>query len=277
MSKYGVIGNPVAHSWSPFIHQQFSLQTKITLTYQALKIDCPNEEAFEKALVSLFEEGYKGLNITLPYKIWAFNVVGRRNGLSERAKSAQAVNCISFIDENQWVGDNTDGIGLIRDLKQNLRWGLVGKAILLLGAGGAATGVLSALLQEKPARLDIWNRGLVKAKALAEAFSTAFFTISALEQVGSTNYDLIINATSASLTQNLPRVIHNLNAENSYCYDMVYGSTVTTFLTWSISQGAKAVSDGLGMLVEQAAESFYQWHQVMPETKEIIKQLRNRL
>lgn len=280
MFKYAVVGNPVEHSWSPFIHQQFSLQTKINLSYEALKIDCISEQAFDEAIKSLFESGYQGLNVTLPYKIWAFKLIQEKKGLSERAKNAHAVNCIWLNSLNQWVGDNTDGIGLLRDLKQNLGWTLENRNLLLLGAGGAASGVLAALLSEKPARLDILNRDLSKAAALAEKFSTASFKINALDQADNTVYDVIINATSASLGQSLPATLQNLSAKNACCYDMVYGSEPTAFLIWAASQGAQALSDGLGMLVEQAAESFYQWHQVIPETKKIIdvcRQLRNTI
>jgi shikimate dehydrogenase len=277
MLKYAVVGNPIHHSWSPFIHQQFSKQTNIPLSYEALRLDATDCSVFKESLKTLAQSGYLGINITLPYKTWAFEIMQTSHGLSERAKSAGAVNCITFTNQHQWLADNTDGIGFMRDLKNNLGWNLSGCNILLLGAGGAARGILPTILEEKPARLDILNRDLYKAKELAKKFNNVSCEINGLERVDKTFYDCIINATSASLAQQLPSTLSQISAKNARCYDMVYASQPTIFLQWAISKNAQATSDGLGMLVEQAAESFYQWHKKMPATKIVIEQLRNQL
>ena len=275
MLHYAVIGNPINHTYSPLIHQKFSEQTHIPLSYTSLKLEAPNRPIFKEALETLAQRGYKGINITLPYKIWAFEIMKISSGLSERAKKVGAVNCVTFINQDEWLADNTDGIGFLRDFKDNLGWKLASCNVLLLGAGGAARGVLPVILDEKPARLDILNRDLSKAKQLAENFKGTSCEINALDRAHKIAYDCIINATSASLKQQLPSTLSHISAENACCYDMVYASQPTTFLRWALSQNAKAISDGFGMLVEQAAESFYQWHQKMPVTQTIITQLRN--
>lgn len=276
MLRYAVIGNPITQSWSPFIHQQFSKQTDIALSYEAVQVEAANKSAFQTILQQLSKK-YAGINITLPYKRWAFEVLKTHHRLSDRAKDAGTVNCITFANANVWLGDNTDGIGLVRDISQNLGWHLQGCKILMLGAGGAAQAVLPAMIETNPICIDVLNRDLSKAKAMIEPFKGAHCEMHCLDSCGKISYDCIINATSASLWKELPSTIDTLHAENTYCYDMVYSASPTVFLQWAISQHAKATSDGLGMLVEQAAESFYQWHAVMPDTKIVIEQLRNQL
>lgn len=277
MLKFAIIGNPIHHSWSPFIHQQFASQMQIRLTYEALNLICENKAIFAKHLESLALEGYCGLNVTLPYKIWAFELIQEKKAqLSDRAKYARAVNSITF--GTPWMGDNTDGIGLLRDLKTNLRWPIQGLNILLLGAGGAARGALSALISERPNCIHILNRDLSKAELLSQSFTPSLCEIRGFSEVDrKIPYHLMINATSASLWQALPSTISGLNAKGSYCYDMVYARLPTVFLDWATTQGARAISDGLGMLVEQAAESFSQWHHRMPKTSIVIQHLRQQL
>lgn len=277
MKKYAVIGNPIQHSWSPFIHQQFAKQTKIDLTYEALKLDCPSQSDFQDALQQLLEQGYQGLNITLPYKIWAFEVIQKKHGLSNYAEKAGAVNTLTFINSSKWLGNNTDGIGLVRDVKHRLGWSLNKSNVLILGAGGAVSGVMPALIDEKPACIHLLNRDRTKADDLAKRFSTEDCNIRRIDQSEKIPYHLIINGTSSSLWEQLPSTIQQVDPQNAHCYDMVYASSHTPFLHWALANQAKAVSDGLGMLVEQAAESFYQWHHQMPETHIVIEQLRQRL
>jgi shikimate dehydrogenase len=277
MKKYAIVGNPISHSQSPFIHQQFARQTHIDLSYEALKLDCATKTDFKQALQTLFTQGYLGLNITLPYKIWAFEISQEKNGLSTRAEESGAVNTLTFTNQDTWSGDNTDGVGLVSDLKNNLDWPIKAMNILILGAGGAARGTIAALLHAEPDCIHILNRDPSKAENLAKIFSNVHCEIKNINSRSTRTYQLIINATSSSLWQQLPSTIQQVDAKNACCYDMVYAPLPTVFLDWAIANQANATSDGLGMLVEQAAHSFYQWHQRMPETHPVIQQLRQNL
>ncbi len=267
---YAVMGNPIAHSKSPRIHSLFAEQTGEAVHYEAIQVD---PGGFSQAVGNFEANGGKGLNITVPFKQEAWELVSER---SDRAQRAGAVNTIKFSD-GKIFGDNTDGIGLVNDLTNN-NITIKGNRILLMGAGGAARGVLELLLVQQPAQLVIVNRTAEKAKDLAEEFSD----LGQVEGCGygaleGKQFDLVINATAASLKGELPPLPDKLLADNACCYDMMYGAKPTLFMQWASQHGAAKVLDGLGMLVEQAAESFYIWRGVRPETKPVIEQLRREM
>jgi len=267
---YAVMGNPIAHSKSPRIHRLFAEQTGEPVHYQAIQVD---PGGFSQAVGNFDANGGKGLNITVPFKQEAWELVTER---SERAERAGAVNTIKFVD-GKIFGDNTDGVGLVNDLL-NHQIAIKDKRVLLMGAGGAARGVLAPLLAQQPAQLVIVNRTAERAEDLAEQFSD----LGKLEGCGyddieGRQFDLVINATAASLQGELPPLPDSLLAAKACCYDMMYGAEPTTFMQWATQHGAGKVMDGLGMLVEQAAESFYIWRGVRPETKPVIAQLRKEM
>jgi shikimate dehydrogenase len=271
---YAVMGNPIAHSKSPFIHSAFAKQTHQNLQYDAMLVDTQEGE-FAKAVQTFQASGGKGLNITVPFKQAAWAFVHQR---SERAEQAGAVNTLWFDEQGQSIGDNTDGIGLVRDLTQNHGCQIAGSHLLLLGAGGAVRGVLAPLLEEKPAQCVIVNRTISKAEMLADAFARyGNITTSSYAALQGQTFDLIINGTSTSLQGQLPPLPANLVAQNGWCYDMMYASTATLFMQWAQQQGATYILDGLGMLVEQAAESFYRWRGIKPNTVSVIQQVREHL
>jgi shikimate 5-dehydrogenase len=276
MKKYAVIGNPVTHSLSPWIHQQFAQQSHLSIDYQAITLACQTPSALHAELVALCQKGYQGLNVTLPYKTWVFDLMKAQYALTERALSAGAVNTIAFASPTHWLGDNTDGVGLVTDL-QRLGWQVAGQRILILGAGGAASGVLGALLSQAPQQIAILNRDRDKATQLAARFTAATCKIDCIDQPHSLGYDLIINATASSLSQQLPATITHLTPQNAHCYDMVYAPLPTVFLAWALANRAVAISDGLGMLVAQAAESFYLWHGIRPFTVPTLEQLQTKI
>lgn len=257
--RYAVIGHPVAHSRSPEIHETFAMQTGQELTYE--RIDCAPEE-LAATVDRFFSSGGKGLNVTLPHKQAAFLLADR---ISMRARVAGAANLLKREDDGHITGDNTDGTGLVRDLVQNLGIGLAGSRILLLGAGGAARGILAPLLGQRPAALVIANRTHEKALALAESFG-GLGKVSAC-RLGKlpADFDLVINATSAGLDDAAPD-IDAATVRSAHCYDLFYANTDTPFMSWARSNGASSVHDGWGMLVEQAAESFYIWRGIWPDT-----------
>lgn len=267
MDRYAVFGNPVSHSLSPRIHALFAAQTGRTLSYEARLVPV---DRFAEALGSFVAEGGSGANVTLPFKLEARALATR---LSDRAILADAVNCLDFRD-NGIAGDNTDGAGLVRDLVQNCGRRVAGASVLMLGAGGAARGAIAPLLALGPRELVIANRGPARAVELAAKFA-AFGPISAagLFEVASRSFDLVINSTSAGLHGTLPPVTAANFAPGALAYDMVYGKAAGDFLAFARHSGAQA-SDGLGMLVEQAAESFLVWHGVRPETRAVIDRLR---
>ncbi|MGB5397632.1 MAG: shikimate dehydrogenase [Gammaproteobacteria bacterium] len=272
--QYAVFGNPIAHSKSPLIHALFAKQTGQNLEYRAQLVSL---DGFEKAVREFARHNGRGLNITVPFKLSAFQLATR---LSERAQQAGAVNTLVIHAVDDYYGDNTDGVGLARDLVRNYKLILSGKTILLIGAGGAVRGVLGALLGNKPKSLTIVNRTVEKALALAGAFSE-LGTISGcgFDVLKHQHFDVIINATSASLKGELPPLPDTLLHTDSFCYDMMYGKHPTVFMQWAKQNGVKEnnIADGLGMLVEQAAESFKLWRGVEPETRPVIDTVRGML
>jgi len=267
--SYAVMGNPISHSKSPLIHAAFAKQTKQRLEYSAIQVDAGG---FAQAVGNFRANGGKGLNITVPFKQEAWEFVDQR---SERAIQAGAVNTISFNDDGDCIGDNTDGIGLVRDLMENHAVELASKRILILGAGGAVRGVLGPMLAQKPSAIIIANRTEEKAIALAEEFNRGDqLRGCGFQTIDDQPFDLIINGTAASLHGDLPPIPASAISNTTCCYDMMYGKEPTVFLRWASEQGAAKVIDGLGMLVEQAAESFYIWRGVRPQTATVIAQLR---
>lgn len=270
--RYAVMGNPIAHSKSPQIHQQFAKQTNEDLNYEKIKVETKN---FATDVANFQMDNGKGLNITVPLKEEAFKLATE---LTERARRAGAVNTLILKSSKQYIGDNTDGIGLVRDLTENHKTTLRGKDILILGAGGAVRGILEPFIQQKPSRIVIANRTLKRAQDLATDFSDiASIEVFEYEQLAGQQFDIIINGTSASLSGNLPPLVNNLLKNNSTTYDMMYGKQDTPFMTWSKENNATHVFDGLGMLIEQAAESFYCWRKVRPNTQAVINSLRESL
>ncbi len=267
--KYAVFGNPIKHSKSPFIHAAFADQCEQHMRYRAVKVE-PGD--FEQAVTRFFEGGGSGLNITLPFKQDAFQLAQQ---CSSRASRAGAVNTFHKQEDGTLFGDNTDGVGLVRDMVANLGWTLQDQRILILGAGGAVRGVLEPLLRERPRSLTIVNRTAQKATDLAAEFAELGpVEGGGYELLTGREFDRLINATSAGLQGEMPDLPGGLLTERSCCYDMVYGAEPTVFMRWAAQHTAWAVADGLGMLVEQAAQSFYIWRKVRPETQSVISHLR---
>ena len=264
-----MLGNPVAHSLSPQIHAAFAAQTGQSMSYDRLLAPLAG---FASVLRSLIDGGARGANITVPFKVEAHALA---TTLTERAQAAGAVNTLRF-DGAEIYGDNTDGVGLVRDIVDNGGLDLQGKRILLLGAGGAARGVLLPLLNLQPAQLVIANRNAAKALDLAAQFSSQ----GSIEAIGLAalggRFDLIINATAASLANAMPAVSAQLFGAHTLAYDLMYGAQPTVFLRFATQQGA-ATRDGLGMLVEQAAEAFFVWRGVRPATASVLAGLRATL
>ncbi|MCZ6565305.1 MAG: shikimate dehydrogenase [Gammaproteobacteria bacterium] len=260
-AKYAVIGNPIAHSKSPEIHQLFADQTGENISYEKILGEKYN---FPYSANKFFDADGQGLNVTLPFKLEAFNFVDQ---LTDFAKHAGAVNTIIRQDNGDYLGTNTDGIGLLRDLKKTLRLQLRDKKILIIGAGGATQGIVEPLLNEKPAGLTIANRTLHKAETIAKHFKKMGDIQScSLNQIPEQAYDLILHATSAALQNHeleLPAVIIGTQ---TCCYDLLYSDTATPFMQWAKKHGATQIVDGFGMLLEQAAESFYLWRGKRPDT-----------
>ncbi len=269
--RYAVIGNPVAHSRSPTIHQLFAAQCGQDLDYSTLLAPL---DGFAATVQRFAASGGRGLNVTLPFKQEAFRLA---TDVSARAHAAGAVNTLKF-DDGQILADNTDGAGLVRDLTANLGCTIAGKRILLLGAGGAARGVINPLCGEGPAHLQIANRTVDKARHLAAEFSAAEFTIAGcgFADLAGSSFDLIINATSASMSDASLDLPAKLFAPGAVAYDMVYGRA-SPFMRQAQAAGATVVVDGLGMLVEQAAESFLLWRGVRPDTAPVLHRLRQEL
>ncbi|ART80770.1 shikimate dehydrogenase [Oceanisphaera avium] len=270
MDRYAVIGHPIKHSQSPFIHQQFAEQTQQQLDYQRLLAPL---DGFADSLSHFASQGGVGCNITVPFKTQALEIADE---LTPRAKLAGAVNTLHLLADGRWLGDNTDGAGLVMDLKR-LGVKLTGANILLLGAGGAARGALAPLLAEQPAHIVIANRTPERAEELAEHFA-AFGNISSAPLTELTQpFDIIINSTSASLQGESLALTNDVLQENTCVYDMMYDATDTPFLVWAKEQGLTRRFDGLGMLVGQAAESFYLWRDVRPDVLPVLDALRKQL
>ena len=266
--RYAVFGNPIAHSLSPRIHAAFAAQTKQDLTYDAWLAPL---DGFASAVRRFAAEGGRGANVTVPFKEEAFRLCDL---LTPRARDAGAVNTLS-LEEGVIQGDNTDGVGLVHDLEHNLGWSLEGRRILLIGAGGAARGVLPPLLGQRPARLVLVNRTPGKAEALVDEFVRDAASPLAVIEIShlSESFDIIINATSASLAKEPLPLSDKVFAPDSLAYDIMYGSH-TPFLEQAKLAGASVLSDGLGMLVEQAAEAFYVWRGLRPITHPVLEMLR---
>ena len=263
--RYAVFGHPISHSKSPRIHALFAEQTGQDIEYGAQDVPAEN---FRMAIDAFFSGGGKGLNCTVPLKELAWQIADQK---SERAERAKAVNTLAIKEDGQLYGDNTDGAGLLRDLIINLGLGLTGSRILLLGAGGASRGIIQPLLAEHPDRLVIANRTPDKAERLATEFADlAKIETRGFDRLRGECFDLILNATAASLTNELPPLPDGLLIANGFCYDLAYGSQPTAFVRWGKMQGAALSVDGLGMLVEQAAEAFYLWRGVRPQTIPVI-------
>jgi shikimate dehydrogenase len=266
--QYGVVGHPVAHSWSPFIHGMFAKATAQNLVYRLFDIAPEN---FRRETLRLFTSGVRGLNVTLPHKQAAAELV---NELTPRAARAQAVNTIAFFEDTTLLGDNTDGIGLICDLERNLKVDLADKRVLILGAGGAARGAVGPLLEREPRELTIANRTPFKARKLATEFADmGEITGCTFAELEGPPYDLVINATSASLQGEMPEIPQGLVGEATVCYDMAYGRGPTPFTEWARSLHASRTAKGWGMLVEQAAESFLLWRGIRPSTQPVLDAL----
>ncbi|MBL3823618.1 MULTISPECIES: shikimate dehydrogenase [unclassified Marinobacter] len=269
---YAVVGKPISHSKSPRIHSLFASETGEPVEYTA--IQAPLDD-FAGTVKQFFERGGKGLNVTVPFKEEAWKLADRR---TERAENAGAANTLYLDDDGRLTADNTDGCGIVRDLVSNHGVTLKAAHILVLGAGGAVRGVLGPILEEHPASITIANRTVAKAEALVDLF-TPVAGETALSACGFEQpcapYDLIINGTSASLQGDLPPLSPKVIAEKTVIYDMMYSLQTTTFNQWALEQGAQIVHDGLGMLVEQAAESFRIWRGISPATRPVIEELRN--
>jgi shikimate dehydrogenase len=271
LDEYAVMGNPIAHSKSPRIHGLFAEQTGQAVHYSAIQVD---PGGLEQAVGNFIASGGRGLNITVPFKQDAWELVDTR---SARAERAGAVNTIKM-ESVTLYGDNTDGVGLITDLQRNHGVVLQDTRILLMGAGGSARGVLAPLLEQQPAQLVIANRTEGRARDLAEAFADLGNVHGCgYDALGEIQFDVLLNATAASLQGELPPLPDGLLAANSVCYDLMYGAEPTSFMQWAEQQGAGSVFDGLGMLVEQAAESFFLWRGIRPDTAPVIKTLRQEL
>ena len=268
VDRYGIMGYPVSHSRSPFIHRLFAMQTQQDLEYELLKVA---PDRLEKAIKRFQRKGGKGLNITVPHKTEVTRIVDH---LSERASSAGAVNTLVFREEDI-IGDNTDGIGLMRDLLVNLELDLTDKSILILGAGGATRGIVASLLDAEPESITIANRTLSRARILAEIFSaTGPVSACRFEELQETSsFEIVINATSAGLKGEIPPFPESAIDDQTFCYDLSYALSPTPFSRWAAEHGAARSVMGWGMLVEQAAESFLLWRGVRPDTQKVLKQI----
>ncbi|MDX2463720.1 MAG: shikimate dehydrogenase [Porticoccus sp.] len=270
--SYAVFGNPIEHSKSPAIHAAFAAATGEDIIYQKQQVDVGG---FSEAADVFFSAGGKGLNITVPFKQDAYSYAAK---LTARARHAGAVNTLSLQDDGTVLGDTTDGVGMVRDMVDNLGWKIKGKKVLVLGAGGAVRGVLEPLLELLPQHVVIANRTIDKALQLSKGFAEMGYLLGCgFDMLPGQQFDLVVNGTSASLAGELPPLPEGLLTEHAYGYDMMYGPEPTVFMRWAQQHGAVAVADGLGMLVEQAAESFCIWRGVKPDTKSVIIDLRSGL
>ena len=269
IDRYAVIGNPIAHSKSPQIHTLFAHENGQDIEYGRLLAP---RDGFREAVERFRAEGGRGLNVTVPFKEEAYRFATAH---SERARGAEAVNTLRF-DADVIFGDNTDGAGLVRDIRENLGVAIAGRRVMLLGAGGAARGVIGPLLAEGPSELTIANRNVERARVLERRFalrSGPDIRASAYDALSGGQFDIVINATSASLAGALPPLPQGIFATGSLAYDVMYGAGATPFLEWARGQGASLTADGLGMLIEQAAESFLVWRGIRPYTATVFASL----
>lgn len=267
--RYAVVGDPIDHSRSPQIHTRFAAQTGERLTYEALRVPAGT---LATAVDEFTAAGGRGLNVTVPLKEEAYRLAATH---SARAARAGAVNTLRLDGDGAPFGDNTDGIGLVRDLVENLGIELAGRSLLVLGAGGAVRGILAPLLEQRPARVVIANRTADKAAALAAAFADLGpVSGGGLDGPAGQHFDVVINGTAASLAGQALALPASLDVSGGFAYDLVYAREPTPFMRWAEARGASGTSDGLGMLVEQAAESFLVWRGVRPQTAPVIAALR---
>lgn len=268
MNRYVVIGNPVSHSKSPRIHSLFAKQTGERVDYSTLLAE---RGEFVETISSFFSTGGKGANVTVPFKEEAFQFA---DALSPQAEKAEAVNTLSVDPSEKILGHNTDGIGLVADITRNHGGILAGKRVLILGAGGASRGIIGPIVEENPEALCIANRTPARAETLAEIFSDiAVIKACGFDDLAGSEFDWVINATAASLEGSVPDIPTTLVTPGTWCYDLMYANEPTAFCQWSEEAGAGKVMDGLGMLVEQAAESFLTWRGVRPQTAAVIEKL----
>jgi shikimate dehydrogenase len=267
LDRYAVVGNPVAHSLSPEIHAHFAAQTAQALSYEKLLAPL---DGFEEFALALRDQGYAGLNVTIPFKIDAAKLADE---LSARARTAGAVNTLKFTGD-AIIGDNTDGIGFVRDVTGRLKVAIEDSSILVLGAGGGVRGLIGSLLDEKPRWIAVANRSHERAIELAEEFGVEAIHF---DEVPAEHFDIVINGTASSLSNAAPKIDPETFDDCKLAYDLVYDARPTPFMQLARQGGAAKVSDGLGMLVEQAAESFLLWRGVRPQTAAIFQELRRRL
>jgi shikimate dehydrogenase len=266
--QYGVVGHPINHSWSPFIHGLFAKQTDQSLVYRLYDVA---PEDFRGQVLEFFTRGGRGLNVTVPHKEAAAEL---SNELTARADRAGAVNTLMMNADNGLLGDNTDGHGLVTDLRKNLALEVTNERILILGAGGATRGVVEPLLALGPTELVIANRTPERAANLAAMFSDLGVVYGCgFEDLGEDPFDIVINATAAGLSGSVPNVDPRIIASHTVCYDMSYSKSATPFVTWAIEQGCSRAHKGWGMLVEQAAEAFALWRGVRPDTEPVLTAL----
>jgi shikimate dehydrogenase len=263
--RYVLFGHPVSHSWSPFIHGLFARQFGHRVDYQLADVEAAD---FRKAALEFFAAGGRGANVTVPHKLAAAELA---NDLTARAKRAGAVNTLALRDGNRLLGDNTDGAGLVADLTANLGLTLKRRNVLVLGAGGAVRGVLAPLLAERPGKVMIANRTVRRAEELAAAFDDLGpVTAGSFEDTRGGHWDLVLNATSTSLTGDVVDLPASVVLPETVCYDMAYSRHPTPFQRWALERGARLSYQGWGMLVEQAAESYLLWHGVRPATAPVL-------
>jgi shikimate dehydrogenase len=271
LDQYGVVGHPVSHSLSPFIHGMFARETGQDITYRLFDV---RPVDLEVRVRDFFAQGGGGLNVTLPHKIAACELASE---LTTRAAHAAAVNTLARADDGSILGDNTDGAGLVHDLRDNLGIELAGRRVLIMGAGGATRGVLAPLLGLEPAMVVIANRTPERAAVLAAAFADlGVIQGVGFQDVGDEPFDLVINATSASLSGDIPPLPPGTVDSSTVCYDLAYGKSATAFVAWARQHGCARALQGWGMLVEQAAESFELWRGVRPTTATVLAALRAR-
>jgi shikimate dehydrogenase len=267
VDKYGVVGNPIAHSRSPEIHERFARQTHQKISYE--RIEAPLD-GFEERALALRDAGYRGLNVTVPFKLDASKLA---DDLTGRARLAGAVNTLKF-EGDTIIGDNTDGVGFVRDVAERLKFELRDCTVLVLGAGGAVRGLIGSLLEASPRWIAVANRTHQRAEELADEFGVEAIH---LDEIPAEHFDLIVNGTTTGLKHDAPPIDPETFNDCTLAYDLVYAAEATPFMELARSGGARVVSDGLGMLLEQAAESFLLWRGVRPETGPVYRELRELL
>jgi shikimate dehydrogenase len=267
VDKYGVVGNPIAHSRSPEIHERFARQTHQRISYERIEIPL---DGFEDRALALRDAGYRGLNVTVPFKVDAAKLA---DDLMPRARLAGAVNTLKF-EGDTIIGDNTDGIGFVRDVRERLKFDFSDCSVLVLGAGGAVRGVIGSLLDASPRWIAVANRTHPRAEELAEEFGVEAIH---LDEIPAEHFDLIVNGTTTGLKHEAPPIDPETFNDCTLAYDLVYAADPTPFMELARTGGAKNVCDGLGMLIEQAAESFLLWRGIRPDTGPVYRELRELL